>query len=403
MSHNLLMQGFPPSPESQVSLANWRKSPFNKWSFSHVREIVPSTEIRSAGSASVPLPQNLVDLSHLTISLRDEKKNWREFLEHTHTDNMVILHQGRIVYEYYRPDLDAATPHILMSVSKSMLGLIFGIAVNQGKLQPDQLLTDWIPELGESVYAGASLRDLLDMRVGVQFDEDYQAVQGAIIAYRKAQGWEPLARDETPSDLRSFFSSLNEADGEHGGRFHYVSPNTDLLGWVLERACQERYADLMSRLLWQPIGAEHDGYITVDRFGAPRCAGGQCVTARDLARVGLLFANAGKVGDRQIVPTNWLEDILSPTNQVELCKAWDEGDFADHLAPSKIHYRNQWYVLHEKKKILFAWGVFGQNLFVDFNSDTVIAKLSSQPMAVDLLGMDWTLAAVRSVGLHLAG
>ena len=74
---------------------------------------------------------------------------------------------------------------------------------------------------------------------------------------------------------RTFFQSLKQADHKHGGAFHYVSPNTDMLAWVLERLSGARYSDLLSELLWQKIGAEEDGYITVDRMGAPRGAGGR--------------------------------------------------------------------------------------------------------------------------------
>ena len=88
---------------------------------------------------------------------------------------------------------------------------------------------------------------------------------------------------------------LRTADGAHGDRFHYVSPNTDLLAWVFERASGVRYADLVSERLWKPLGAEAPGYITVDRIGGSRAAGGKCFLARDLARVGMMMANNGTV------------------------------------------------------------------------------------------------------------
>ncbi|MGE3371455.1 MAG: serine hydrolase [Rhizobiaceae bacterium] len=104
---------------------------------------------------------------------------------------------------------------------------------------------------------------------------------------------------DTPSlaaALRSFFALMVERDGAHVDKFHYVSPNTDLMGWVVERATGERYADLVSDYLWRPMGAERSAYITVDRLGAPRCAGGFCATTRDLARLGLLISEGGKYG-----------------------------------------------------------------------------------------------------------
>ncbi len=130
-----------------------------------------------------------------------------------------------------------------MSVSKSLLGLVAGVLAASGELEPDRKVTDLVPEVGGTAYEGATIRHLLDMRSGVAFDEDYLATSGAIIAYRKATNWVPLDPGEAPSDLRSFYRAMTERDGPHGGRFHYVSPNTDLLGWVVERATGRRYAN----------------------------------------------------------------------------------------------------------------------------------------------------------------
>src|SRR5262249_16828429 len=175
--------------------------------------------------------------------------------------------------------------HSVMSVAKSLLGILTGILVAQGKVDPDGLVTDVVPEVADTAYKGAKVSHLLDMRAGVAFDEDYAATSGPIVEYRKSTNWNPLGPGESPSDLRSFYQSLRASDGHHGGRFRYISPNSDLLGWVVERASGQRFADLMSDCLWKPMGAECSAYITVDRLGAPRCAGGICTTARDLARV----------------------------------------------------------------------------------------------------------------------
>jgi hypothetical protein len=117
-----------------------------------------------------------------------------------------------------------------------------------------------------------------------------------------AQGWNPPEPGAPPTDLRGFFPTLSEADGPHGGRFHYVSPNTDLLGWAIERAAGSAMPTWCRRVLWAPMGAQRDAYITVDRLGAPRCAGGVCATARDLARLGQLIAQGGARDGRQIIP-----------------------------------------------------------------------------------------------------
>jgi CubicO group peptidase (beta-lactamase class C family) len=166
--------------------------------------------------------------------------------------------------EWYGSGMSATIPHIVFSVSKSICGALGGILADRGLLDPDDRLVDYIPELESSVYAGCTIRHLLDMAVGIAFNEDYEDPKGDVVRYRHAAGWDPLPAGEAPIDLRSFLA-LQKPDGQkHGEVFHYVSTNTDVLGWVYERACDQAYADIVSEYLWAPLGAERDAYITVD-------------------------------------------------------------------------------------------------------------------------------------------
>ena len=201
-----------------------------------------------------------------------------------------------------------------------------------------------------------------------------------MIAYRRAAGWNPLGPGEQPTDLRSFFRELTESDGRHGGRFWYVSPNTDLLGWIIERMSGRRYADLISELLWQPMGAAENAYITVDRLGAPRTAGGMCATTRDLARVGQMLLEGGSFRGRQVVPSSWIDMILNDGDR----EAWSAGNLASYYPGLPIHYRAKWYVERSESPVLFCLGIHGQNLVVDTNNEIVIAKFSSQPQPLDV-------------------
>jgi CubicO group peptidase (beta-lactamase class C family) len=189
--------------------------------------------------------------------------------------------------------------------------------------------------------------------------------------------------------LHSFYQVLKERDGPHGGRFHYISTNSDLLGWVIERATGRSFADLMSDLLWKPMGAERSAYITIDRFGAPRCAGGMCVTGRDLARVGQWMIEH---------PSPWIEDIERNGDR----KAWDAGSFVAYFPGMPIKYRSQWYVLEGASPLIFAVGIHGQNLFIDRKNELVIAKLSSQAMPLDAARIALTMRAVSRLRQLLA-
>ena len=375
-----LMQGFPPATGSQVTLANWRTPPFSRWAFQHVRELVPSADI-----ANDPARVRALPAAPASLGIDDA-------LAATDTDALVVLHRGKLVYERYANGMDEATPHILMSVSKSMLGLLAGALAQQGVLDLERDVTQIVPELERTAWRGASVRQLLDMRVGIQWDEDYHAVSGPIIEYRKATNWNPLAPGEAPSDLRSFFGKLEGKDGAHGGRFHYVSPNTDLLGWVIERAAGRRYADLMSELLWRPAGAERSAYITVDRLGAPRCAGGMCTTARDLARVGQAMLDGA-------LATAWIDDIESNGDAA----AWQAGAFVELFRGAPIHYRSKWYVLRGAAPALFGFGVHGQLLLVDRRSQVVVVKFSSQELPLDAQRIPDSLGLAQTIRSRLAG
>lgn len=388
------MSGFPPAAESQVTLANWRQSPFNHWAFHHVREIIPTADIVNDPGAVRELKSAPQDVAHLPVPLPDGKSvPFRQFLADTDTDGIVILHKGAIILEHYANGMTARSPHILMSVSKSMLGLVVGILAGKRVLDVDRPVADYVPEIARTAYAGATVRHLLDMRTGLVFDENYLATEGPIIEYRKSTNWNPLAPGETASDLRSFYRNLTEADRPHGGRFHYISVNTDLLGWVVERASGKRFADLMSELIWQPMGAAENAYITVDRLGAPRCAGGMCMATRDLARVGQLILERGSCGSRQIIPESWIADILEDGDT----GAWNASTFVDLYPGLTMHYRAKWYVEHERQPLLFGMGIHGQNLFIDPANELVIAKFSSQPPPLDVGLIAATGAGVNAV------
>jgi CubicO group peptidase (beta-lactamase class C family) len=384
-----LMSQFPSPPEEQVSLANWRMAPFSEWAFHHVREIVVSADVPNNPNDVWQLEEDRADFSTLTI----EGKSLAQVCDETKNDGLVILHKGKLVHESYGHGMDAVTPHILMSVSKSVLGLLGGILVNKGLLDTEALLTDYIPELEETAWKGATVREALDMRVGILFDEDYLITEGAIIDYRKATNWNPLEPGDVATDLRSFFLTLTDRDGPHSGKFHYVSPNTDLLAWVYERASGQRYADLLSNLLWRPMGAERSAYFTVDRFGAPRAAGGVCVTTRDLARLGQLVVQGGSRDGQEIIPKSWIDDITLNGDP----EAWQQGEFAELYPDLDAHYRSKCYVLRGEEPLIFGLGIHGQNVFADPVNDIVIAKHSCQALPIDDPANDLTMKMVEAV------
>ena len=212
-----LTDDFPPTPERLVTLANWRKAPFSAWGFRNVRRLIPTANIAASGHA-LGLEMSLEEIGHIGFTGHDGNPTTvSQALPATATDAFVVLRRGRIATEWYGNGMSAATPHIVFSVSKSICGVLGGILADRGLLDPDHPVLDYIPELASSVYAGCTIRHLLDMAVGIAFNEDYEDPKGDVVRYRHAAGWDPLPAGEAPIDLRSFLSQ-QKPDGQKARR-----------------------------------------------------------------------------------------------------------------------------------------------------------------------------------------
>jgi CubicO group peptidase (beta-lactamase class C family) len=371
------MDAFPPSPGKLVTLANWRKAPFSAWGFRNVRRLIPTADIAASGHMT-PLETSLEDIGHLGFTGHDGKPTTlSQALPATDTDAFIMLRRGRIAVEWYGNGMSATTPHIVFSVSKSICGALGGILADRGMLDPDAAVIEYVPELKSSVYAGCTVRHLLDMAVGIAFNEDYDDPKGDVARYRRSVGWDPLPAGETPIDLRSFLARQKPDGQQHGGLFHYVSTNTDVLGWIYERACDQAYAGIVSEYLWQPLGAECDAYITIDAHNAMRAAGGVCVGPRDLARFGEMMRRRGVANGRQVVPTWWIDDINTRGD----AQAWACSEFAD-IFPN-ASYRSQWYRIDRDKGVLVAFGIHGQWIYIHPGAELVIIRIASESTPLD--------------------
>ena len=396
----MLMQGFPPPPDARVTLANWQEPPFNRWSFSHMRELVPTQRIPRGSGPVTPLPASPLPLGEIALHRVDgTRASVDEVLEDTYTDATVVVHGGRVVLERYAGETAPGTPHLLMSISKSVVGCVVGNLVERGLLSPAHLVTDHVPELGPSGYRGASLRDILDMRSGVEFSEDYTDLDAEVRVIEQAMGWRPASDRRVPSSMYAYLTTLG-GTGEHGGVFDYRSCETDVLGWVCERATNTRMADLISELVWSPIGAERDAEITCDGAGTAIHDGGMCATARDLARFGVMLLAGGEVAGRRVVPATWLRE--SWTADPDILEAFARSVSGPYLPGG--WYRNKfWFVPREQHVVLLCLGIYGQMLYVNPGTGTVAGKLSSWPDAQSPAMLHDTLRAFDAIGAVLAG
>lgn len=394
------MTGFPPPQEAVVCLENWQQPPFNRWAFQHLRELIPTQRIaRGLEATTLGRREDSPGLGDIeVVRLGAGPPTVGGVFEDTWTDAVVVVHDGQIALERYFGPMRADTSHLLMSVSKSIVGCVSGILVSQGRLDPDAPLTQYVPEIAGSGYDGATVRHVLDMRTGVAFSEAYENPQAEVRIIERRMGWQPLD-DSGRVGLYGYLASLS-AEGPHGGAFVYRSADTDVLGWVCERAAGVRMADLVSTLIWAPMGAEYDAEITCDPLGSAVHDGGINATARDLARFGMLLLDDGRVGGRAVVPEAWLQQARHIDADIRGAFA---GSDSEPVLPGGW-YRNQfWFVPGPSGDVQLCLGIHGQMVFVDRGTRTVAVKLSSWPTAQDPAYLVDTIRAFAAIGRHLAG
>lgn len=378
----------------KATLADWRQHPHSVWGFTHVDDLIPVASIPGGGGSPLAHGQGL-DLSGIAFDWRGKRVGLPEALSATHTDGFLVLKDGAIAAERY---INQRPPdrHIVFSVSKSITATMAGALVEQGVLDPDAPVIRYVPEARGSAYGDATVRHVLDMTVSVRFTEDYLDPLGDVARYRVAMGWNPPGVIGGEAGLHQFILSIPKGDHPHGEHFHYVSPNTDMLGWILERASGSTVAELLARHIWQPMGMEHDAYITVDRYGAARTAGGICTSLADLARFGELMRGKGVYQGRRIIPESWIDDILRNGDFGQ----WRKGDLVELFPEGR--YRSKWYLADPASRVLCAVGIHGQWIYVDYETGMVGVKQSSQPIPADDALDHLTLAMFRAVSDALA-
>jgi len=392
-----LMRGFPATDERRVTWHNWMRAPFNQWGFRHLARLRPSISVRAGqGSASAftQAPQNLDGL--FLDSECGQRVSVAEHLNASHTDAFIVVKGNAIVFERYFNGQCDHDRHIMFSVTKSLIGILGEQLVSEGRLLPDALASVYVPELSGSAFADATVQQLFDMAVGIEYSEIYDDPDSESSQYGYACGFQPTpaqyARYQT---LYEYLPSLKKR-GEHGGFFHYVTATTEVLAWVMERACGESCAQRLEAV-WRELGCERDGYFTADPWGRNVAGAGFSATLRDMARFGRLVAGDGSVNGVQLLPASVFERIRAG------------GDASIYAADEEFSnwtpgasYRSQWYVFNDHSQAVMAGGIHGQYLFVDHASQVVIVKQSSLPQAVSELDAD-SVRMMRVIAAHLAG
>jgi CubicO group peptidase (beta-lactamase class C family) len=332
-------------------------------------------------------------LNKVTLTtMHGESMTWPESLMRTYFDGIVVMHRGAVVYEDYFGEGAPHRAHMLASVSKSFVGTVAAMLVHEGTLDDKAPVPTVLPELKSSAYANATVRDVMDMLIGVVFSEDYADQTAGIWDFCRAGGVLPAPPGYAGPRSFAEFMVTTRQEGPHDEAFAYKTINTQVLSWIIERATGMSLAEVIATKLWSRLGMENDAYISIDSTGAGFGGGGMSTTLRDLARFGEMMRNDGACGSQQVVPEAVVADIR---------RGGDPAKFhrAEIFRPTLPgwSYRNMWWVSHNAHGAYQARGVHGQCIYVDPTAEMVITRFGSHPIASGIANDPITLPAFAAV------
>jgi hypothetical protein len=394
------MVGSPP-PEGRIirfSDGSFYKFPQLRWSFSNMRQLVPTANVARGSGRVVPLPRvERPDLDAIAFTTMDGRKmTWMQSLPAVYADGIVVIHRGSIVYERYFGVLEPLKPHSAFSVTKSFVGTLAAMLAAEGVIDPAAPVTRYLPEMKNTAYGDATVRQVMDMTIGVKFSEDYSDPNAEVFAYARAGGMMPRPPDyQGPRSLCEFLVTVQK-QGNHGEAFGYQTVNTEVLAWILTRTTGRMLAQLTSERIWSTLGAEHDAFYTVDSIGTASGGGGLSTSLRDLARFGEMMRRGGFYNGRQIVSRAVVEDIQRGANREHFAKA-------SFTTLPGWSYRDQWWISHNESGVYAARGIHGQVVWIDPKAEMVIARYASHPIAANAFIDPVSLPAYAAMAKKLTG
>ncbi|MGO9935522.1 MAG: serine hydrolase domain-containing protein [Steroidobacteraceae bacterium] len=391
------MRGAPPPLAKQIRFEDDRflEFPQIRWTLSHMRELVPTAAIwRGRGAASelgAASEGSAAAIDSLAFAdLHGRKQTWAESLQNTYTDGIVVLHRGRRVYERYFGASAPHVPHACFSITKSYAATLAAMLLHESVLDESKTVPYYLPEMAGTAYQEATLRQVLDMQIGVNYSELYADPAAHIWDYGRAGGMRPrLPAYAGPGNFYDYLLTLRP-QGDHGTAFAYKTINTEVMCWVMKRVTGIALPDMLSERIWSRIGCEEDGYLMVDSTGVAMGGAGLNASLRDLCRFGELMRCEGAWHGQQVIPAEVVADIHRGSDPLKFAKA-------DYVLLPGYSYRSMWWISHNPLGLIEGRGIHGQRLYIAPRAELVIARFASHPIASSAANDPITLPAFAAL------
>lgn len=296
------------------------------------------------------------------FTYRGEVVETSGFLARTDTGAVLVIKDGQITFEQYWLTGGQRQTWLSMSVAKSFISALIGIAVEQGHIRDiNQPITDYVPELVGSAYNNVSIKDVMQMSSGASWNEDYGDPESDISRFGRifALG----------GSMNAFAATL-ESEFPPGTYNRYNSTDTQALGMLLTNAVGRPISEFMTEVLWHPMGAENQAHWLTDSEEMEMAFAGLNATARDYAKLGEIYRLGGLFNGRQIVPAQWVKDSITPDAPHLIAGDNPASDWP-------LGYGYQWWIPEGDQGEFMAIGVYNQFIYVAPQSNMVIVKLSA--------------------------
>ncbi|WP_336986706.1 serine hydrolase [Altererythrobacter aquiaggeris] len=379
--------------------ADHMRFPQTRWAFSNMRKFLPTARISRGQGAPSALAMDLRDdLDALPIAPLGSGTPQRldTSLVDSFTDAFLVMHKGAVVFERYFGVTQPASTHIAFSVTKSFIGTIAEILIEEGKLAPARTVAHYLPELAASGFGDATVRDVLDMRTALNWSEIYDDSQSDIIRFSAAVRMSPRRPDYSgPNDMYAYLPGvLRDQHSNHGEMYNYRTVNTEVIGWIIARIEGKSGDQVISERIWQPLGMEQDGDIICDPALVPFAGGGMNLCLRDMARFGEMMRAGGMFDGRRVVPQPVVDRIRAGSGHPGMHR-----DDYPHLPG--FDYSSQWWHMNDDHGCFSARGIHGQAIWINPAAEMVIARFGSMPDAANTANDPLSLATYRAIADHL--
>lgn len=329
---------------------SWKDPRWSRWSFRHTADFLPVAYVSAAASPRV-----------LEVGERWRPDGCKTFLADTYATSALVVAGGRVVAAWPPGAADDPGPHMLFSVTKSVVGLVARMLIEDRAVDPMRAASTYLPDFRGSAFGEATLAELLAMRDGVPFDETYADPDAAIHLYSKGY-W-----GARTGGARAALTALPA--GRREDRFAYRTPVADVVGAVLTAATGRPLADLVSNLLWRPMGAAHTAHFVRDTAHVEIAGAGLNAATSDLARMALMLLDGGAWNGRQVVPERVVAALFAGGDRAAFATGYPDR--------SGWSYHDLWW--HMGDGVIAALGVHGQRLIVDSRRRLALVRTGAQP------------------------